>query len=413
MHPNRVIAFHSLVTVGQVRLIIGLFIFVLGCLLLLRFDAVAFKLYQFMPSASLLSYAVSENYPPAIQHVWQLNPSLNNPVLQSAATQGDADAQLVLARYYQQNNEFKKATFWLSRASHQSTEAQELLVAILLQHKQYKALDNNLRQWRLKKDHQQSALLEQVTVLTEDTELPRVINNQHCVMKIQPVSSSLAGITYANQLVSELAKDIRLKRLPFCVHKPHLLRQSSCLDKTQSSTCVLADVAEQFPPSSFSHLIVIQEQPRSFVKTGVMWLSDNAPYSLFIHELAHFAGFVDEYPLSIEKAKQHCSNLYQVPNLTWQKTDGDNTSGGLYGRAKTCDALGLKVYKRASETTFMEYHDMGTIPEEYVKRWQHQVQQPKLQVPALIAVANALERRKNYTLADVWHQQAMKFWKIN
>ncbi len=394
------------------RLVIGLLICVLVSVVLLPFDVVAYKLYQFMPSAGLLNYSVSENYPAAIHHTWQLNPTLNNPVLQSAATHGNTKAQLVLARYYQQNNQFKKAIFWLSRAANQSPEAQELMVAMLLQHKQYKELDINLHQWR-STEIQQSGVLEQLTMLTADTELPRVIDNNECVMKIQPVSSSFAGITFANQIVSELANDNRLKQLPLCVHKPHLLRQSSCPDKQQASTCVLADIAEQFHPNSFSHLIVIQDQPRSFVKTGVMWLSVNAPYTLFIHELAHFAGFVDEYPLSVERAEQHCKQLRHVPNLTWQKTDRNNTSERLYGRAKTCDVLGLDVYKKTSETTFMEYHDIGTIPEGYVRSWQHNAQQPNLQIPALIAVAKALERQKKYQLADAWHQQAMTFWQIN
>jgi carboxypeptidase C (cathepsin A) len=89
---------------------------------------------------------------------------------------------------------------------------------------------------------------------------------------------------------------------------------SSNFDNEARLGCGLYPLSQLKTPLSFTHMVVFAEQGKANVNNGVMFLDQTDTYSVFVHELAHFAGFVDEYALPESLADYHCSkNL--APNL--------------------------------------------------------------------------------------------------
>lgn len=242
-----------------------------------------------------------------------------------------------------------------------------------------------------------------------DNSEPKIhINRTACIMELQPITTSILGLKHAQSLVTQFDSDERLKALPLCVLQPLLIPPPQCdnIATAANRHCVLSSLPQFVSPQQFSHLLMIVDNPTSFVQNGVVWLSDNSPYTVFVHELAHLVAFVDEYPLKANQAQEHCHDLSFSANLSI------TASSDAQWQARTCQQLGKVVYKRSNELTFMEYHDLGTIPSSYQTLWAQRLLDTQVQIPAHIAISKALTWKGRVEEAKTWEDQAAAYWQL-
>ncbi len=181
--------------------------------------------------------------------------------------------------------------------------------------------------------------------------------------------------------------------------------------------CNITPLANIAKKRKFSHAVVVAEQGKANVQNGVMYLDISDAYSVFVHELAHFAGFADEYPIGKGMANKLCDEDgiedFRPPNVVvdteywyaphetvenWLAID----PATIIARAKTCAVLGLNSYKPSRRITFMEHHDSGVIPPLYLVLWQQQLEKQNAQRPISMNFFQAFHNSGNRKEAAHW-----------
>lgn len=259
--------------------------------------------------------------------------------------------------------------------------------------------------------------------------------NAECAQSVQFVANSLVSFAQALSFRAEYEKDARLASLPICLAepiwlKPNVLDCQANFDGQPRLSCDLYPLSKMKTPLGFTHMVVFAEQGKANVNNGVMYLDQSDTYAVFVHELAHFAGFVDEYALPPELANYHC-NKNQAPNLllakqmpvepannenqladpkpqdeagdsepslveekqatvlvyepeqrytTWttaldahnklQMLESNNPILHRISPSNTCKNTDVKSYKPSHQMTFLEYHDLRNIPRVYRTLWR-------------------------------------------
>jgi len=232
----------------------------------------------------------------------------------------------------------------------------------------------------------------------------------NCAQTIQFTATSLVSFIQAKTFYDEFEKDKRLADLPICVLPPVWLELDSleCNSNFENQArlaCDLYPLSQKQTPLSFTHMVIFAEQGKANVNNGVMYLDQSDTYSVFVHELAHFSGFVDEYALPKELANYHCGKNI-APNLllkasadpledagtesaryepskraeSWKRAlDAHNELQTLesnnpvlhhIARSRTCKNTEFESFKPTQQMTFMEYHDVPNIPKVYRSLWR-------------------------------------------
>lgn len=251
-------------------------------------------------------------------------------------------------------------------------------------------------------------------------------NPQMCNMNLQFVANSLDSIKQAHNYYQQFEKDQRFENMPICLNAPVWIEEEafSCQSRPTNNyriTCSLAYLDNVLAPDDFSHLVIFAEQGKANVVNGVMYLDLADKYSVFIHELAHFVGFIDEYPLSAEFAGFFCSGEQDFPNIVVVPEEGTLSDVDLsywqqqnreiaLARANTCNNHPAQAFKFSSKLTFMEFHDTDNIPAIYLDVWkQRLVDKSHIRIAA-INIAQALEEQGNTPAAEKWWQ-AFDLWR--
>ena len=243
-----------------------------------------------------------------------------------------------------------------------------------------------------------------------------------CLQRIQPFAASLATMIRADNFYRQFNNDERLASLSLCVAPPIWLPKDalSCSDDYNNRNVLGCDVkplANIAKKRQFSHAVVVAKQGKANVQNGVMFLDIGDTYSVFVHELAHFAGFADEYPIARSMARKICDiqrisdfsppNLvidsphYYAPVVTvsrWAKID-PNT---IVAKAKTCEGVSKNSYKPSRRITFMEHHDTGAIPPLYLVLWQQQLEKQQAQRPISMNFFQAFHHQGDQKEAAHW-----------
>jgi len=201
------------------------------------------------------------------------------------------------------------------------------------------------------------------------------------------------------------------------VFVPQLLQCDDAATNTRIS-CNIAPLAAHLKDAQFTHIVIFAKQGKANVHNGIMYLDQRDTYDVLVHELAHFAGFIDEYPLSKELAERVCSGI-NTPNLVFQQA-GQNQPDLHYwqqqGRndkvkltkARTCNNHSAQAFKVSSEMTFLEYHDLNRIPAPYLAAWKASLQQNLSITPAFINFAQLYEQQ-NDDSALYWRERYQAF----
>lgn len=363
-----------------------------------------------------LSYAMSTD-----------NPEERERWLVEAANNGYSPAQAALADWYLLKGEAEKAKPWLNMTADLDRQSAFKFARLLWDEGDKQQAIHYFKKSASEGNEQAKRALDITQAYTATS--PKNVSqikwptNKMCKQRIQLFGTSLVTMTRADSIYSEYLKDSRLEGLSLCVNKPIWLEKETltCSANFQKSGLLgcnitpLAEVAKRF---DITHAVIFSAQGKANVRNGVMFLDITDAYSVFVHELAHFAGFVDEYPLSSRAASRLClaDNIenFTPPNLV---VDGEITyqpyatvgnwlaksnASLVIAPSKTCDAIGAKSYKPSDLITFMEHHDTGRIPPIYLTLWEQQLQNDSTHRPISMNFFQAFHKAGNTKKAGVW-----------
>jgi hypothetical protein len=242
--------------------------------------------------------------------------------MQKSAEAGYRPAIISMAKYTFESHDNSQAILWLEKAA--SFDASSAFKLANLYWKQDKIKKSKLYFNKAADQNFAPAVtalqvIEQHQVKPLASLLEVTPQGPNCAQTIQFVATTLVSFIQATAFQDQFEKDKRLADLPLCVLPPIWLQKdslacSSNFDNEARLGCGLYPLSQLKTPLSFTHMVVFAEQGKANVNNGVMFLDQSDTYSVFVHELAHFAGFVDEYALPESLADYHCSkNL--APNL--------------------------------------------------------------------------------------------------
>lgn len=249
-----------------------------------------------------------------------------------------------------------------------------------------------------------------------------------CKQKLLFVTPDIGSLMQAEHFRLRFAQDPRLKSLSICIYDVTWFDPVDiiCDENWQKSGrlgCQLLSVAEKLKSLPLTHLVMFADKGKANVHNGIMFLDRLDTYDVFIHELAHFSGFIDEYPLSEGLAKRVCAGV-DAPNMVFKKSEEINIdrqywqSIGLQNNidifaARTCDNHSTQAFKASSKLTFMEFHDTAYIPANYLAAWQKQLQKTPNQPSVHINFAQLYEQSNNLSESQFWRTRYQQYLKSN
>lgn len=251
---------------------------------------------------------------------------------------------------------------------------------------------------------------------------------KNCKQKLLFVTADLESLPQAEYFRSRFSQDPRMRDLSICIYEQTWFDPIDliCKENWQQSGrlgCQLLSLAEKVKTVPFTHLVIFAKKGKANVHNGIMFLDRQDTYDVFIHELAHFSGFIDEYPLSKMLAKRVCAGV-DAPNIVFKKAKqseadteywdsmGHASAPDLYA-ARTCDNHSTQAYKASKKLTFMEYHDTAFIPANYLKAWQNQLQNTPNQPSAHVNFAQLYEQSKNLPESTFWRAKYQQYLQAN
>ena len=309
--------------------------------------------------------------------------------LTKASEQQYLPAQITLADWHMLNQDWTAAKpLLLAAAEHDTHSAYELGRLFLFQ-----SDISSARTWlqRAANAGNETATALFLAVQASEPRRPESVRSMKwsqsgtCVQRIAMVGTSFFAWQHARKLHQYFHEDERLASLPLCVAEPVWITSEplACVTEPRIK-CQLAAFRSAVNERVFDNLIIVTDRGKANVDNGVMYLDIADDYDVFVHELAHFAGFVDEYPMPAEQANLVCRsatapNLVLAGELTYQPLSRiqewqtlDHTLSLSVSR--TCEKVGVAAYKPSTSMTFLEYHDSGHIPSIYLALWRSQIE---------------------------------------
>ncbi|WP_166422395.1 sel1 repeat family protein [Paraglaciecola sp. 20A4] len=350
--------------------------------------------------------------------------------LSYAAKRGDIDAQIALYHYWIAKSEPQKAQHWLEIAA-QRDPASAVYYAkwLSISGNESQAIELLNRAVQLGSAHASRLLNMRVNSAlvgqrkSESTALNRKRSATHCVQQLQFVASTLQSVLQADELIEQFKRDTRLQGLPICANTPIWLAENAltCSGNWQGEGrlgCDMIQLSQSLTRERFTHVVVLAHNGKANVHNGVMFLDRQDDYNVFVHELAHFSGFVDEYPLSSGLAMAICTGS-DAPNLRLsnpnEKPDVHDWQNLLKGKAltisqsRTCDNHQAQAYKPSAKMTFMEFYDVPYIPAIYLRAWAERLANKSLLTPAYINFYQGFDASGNAEQGGYWRSRYQQF----
>ncbi len=328
--------------------------------------------------------------------------------LKKAADSGDSNALIAYARYLFKEQQFDKASPYLEKASTFDKQSLEMYLVSLLKQANYRQIPKVINNSKFS-----STTLNAYLYLAKNVR-PRTLSDlasidtampTHCSQNLQFVALSAKSAAQAHEFKKKFQSDIRFNDMPICINEVLWLKESSlkCSLLNGRKHCRLDSLSKMRFTPNFSHLVFFVDASIAYVNAGVMYLDLNDTFSVFIHELAHFAGFVDEYRVSFDLAEAYCLGA-GAPNLLFDDlpketqlakklwaSSSRNTSLPMMP-SKTCSEFSRKSYKPSLDITFMEHHDTDLIPTLYLDMWKALLKQQHQELT--VAINFALQERQ-------------------
>ncbi|MDT0594496.1 tetratricopeptide repeat protein [Glaciecola petra] len=328
--------------------------------------------------------------------------------LHEAANLNYAPAIIALAKFYYANKDMQEATDWLRKAATYDAQSQYRLGRLLWQqNKREEALKAFVEASEAYADASEYAkTIQEIRQVKLDTLIPSLNNNmlpsdngRVCEQRLQFAATSLDSAVHARQFKQYFEKDERFTHLSICILPIVWLEDNAlaCQPDNARQRCDLWPLAKIRHKPLYSHLVLFLPSGKAYVQNGLMHLDQADVYSVFVHELAHFAGFVDEYAISDYLAEQYCSGMFEAPNLlVYTQKSGlsrQENQANLQGLAtdkwggvaslsasRTCANSDVQSYKPSADITFLEHHDTDNIPPLYLLFWQNQLEKKSVTI---------------------------------
>lgn len=361
-------------------------------------------------------------------------------VLTYAARRGDIDAQIALYHHFIVKNQRQKAQFWLTKAA--SQDAQSALyyakwLSLAGQERKASALLHKAKELGSRDAVELLAMRSSASVVSSQAKMLGLATNNsltsnsalqlaessQCKQTLQIVANTLHSVLQGKELKRRFESDTRLTALPICINQPIWLSSEalSCSANWQGAArlgCDITRISHSLSEQDFTHIVVLADTGKANVHNGVMFLDSKDDYNVFVHELAHFAGFVDEYPLSPALARSIC-HANNAPNLRVSQgqdkplvkewlTMGNN-EGVTISPARTCDNHPWQAYKPSSKMTFMEFYDVPYIPAFYLKAWAQRLGEKPLLTPAYINLYQGYAAKGDAKQEEYWRARYRQY----
>ncbi|MGK0399827.1 MAG: hypothetical protein ACJA0I_002133 [Gammaproteobacteria bacterium] len=242
-----------------------------------------------------MQQSAEAGYEPAIismaKYIFESNDNSEAVMWLKKAAEFDASSAFKLANLYWKEDKNQSAEIYFDKAAKQGFASAKVALQVI-------------------REHQREPLLSLLSV---------PVQGPNCAQTIQFVATTLVSFIQASAFQEQFEKDKRLADLPLCVLPPIWMQKNSLVCSNNFGNearlgCDLYPLSQLKTPLSFTHMVVFAEQGKANVNNGVMFLDQSDSYSVFVHELAHFAGFVDEYALPDDLANYHCGKNI-APNL--------------------------------------------------------------------------------------------------
>lgn len=193
-----------------------------------------------------------------------------------------------------------------------------------------------------------------------------------CRFNVLLMSDHLQGLEVLNTYKTRYQQQPEPSEGSFCLSAPvYLGKKISCNNNPkQRAYCQWRPFFEKTRlAEGFDFIVMMPRKGTASVQSGIMHLSSNSHYGVFLHELMHFSGFEDEYPLPIAKQQWLCGLAGRVaPNLFI--SHGNPPPEGWH-LSQACNQAG-KAYKPAKNFSIMQYQQQP-LSAEYRRLWQQQV----------------------------------------
>lgn len=386
----------------------------------------AWVLYERAPpeadSSRLMRLAAMGNVPDA-QQAYAMSvedPEIRETWLLKAARQDYMPAQAALADWYLLQQQPENARPWLEKTADLDAQSAFKYGRLLWESGEHTAGKDYLEK-AAAQGHDMAASLTRMIARYQPRTFSQITSrqwpdNKRCLQRIQIFATSLSTIQRADALYQRFQLDKRLEPLPICMQPPVWLQsdQLKCSDNWKRSGrlgCDIRPLSTAVKKRDFTHAVIVAKQGTANTHNGVMFLDISDAYSVFVHELAHFAGFADEYPLTKAAARRYCGRE-DIPNLVfdgiltyqpvtrvaqWQQLG----SAGVW-HAKTCESIGVNAYKPSRQVTFLEHHDSGVIPASYIRLWKAQLEDKSVHRPVYLNLFQSFHQGQQTADADEW-----------
>ena len=251
-----------------------------------------------------------------------------------------------------------------------------------------------------------------------------------CVMHIALLVQSPDMLGQAQTWV-ERFKSSNLSSLPICWLSPKVspeLVRICASNKHALIDCSMQNLARNYrqyfmdkdtQSLKSTHLMVMTDTGDANTRGGLMLISKEDNYSVFIHEFAHWLNYFDEYQVAKAQQKLLCKtkgykrlghNLILAKTSLTREFLERETGQRLYP-AKTCEGTDVQAYKVFAANTFMEYLDTP-MSRAYVQHIVRHFEPTKL-VPVAMNFALTFQYHDSAQLnvidKEYWQQQ-YEYW---
>jgi tetratricopeptide (TPR) repeat protein len=362
--------------------------------------------------------------------------------LEKAAMNDHMPAIIALSKYYYEQNDASNALKWLYKASQFDHTSIFRMAKILWDQGKYEEATEAFERASIN-DYVANAYFD--TIKNTPRQSLSILGqsslalSDQCSQQLQFVATSLDSAVQASTFKKQYELDMSLNSLPICIGPIIWLAENELMCRLVGyrKVCDLTRLAEVAFTPAYTHLVFFLNEGKGYVQNGIMYLDEADTYTVFVHELAHFVGFVDEYAVSSSLATQYC-NSSKAPNLVvgakadfgenktfqmWQTynqallTSQDSTFNYSnvsdeatpnhnkpieISQSSTCAALDIKSYKPSNELTFMQFHDIRLIPPLYLMMWQDLLKQHHQSIAVSQAFKLQAQQNANETAFEHW-----------
>lgn len=295
----------------------------------------------------------------------------------------DAKYQLAL-RFLQQGNVSAAQLWWQTQFDFFDLQQQQNLAKQLVINEQWNALESLWKTNRLPDgDAKQTWLLQQsmptIKIISEYANLHNfalsldaVTTNPTCHFNVLMMADHKSGIAALQSFKGQYQSNPEPAMNSFCFSDVvYVGNQYRCEENNNALQCDWREAKNHTWPAGFDFIVMMSKEGSANVQGGIMHINSSQSYAVFLHELMHFNGFEDEYPLPEQKQQWLCQQEGLVaPNLFIA-----SNSLPPKGWQKSVACKNQMAYKPSLHWSIMQYQKVG-LSEQYRQLWLKQINSP-------------------------------------